>query len=113
MSSGLDVFPFQADWGRRLSADKRMLSSLSVGGSVKSRSKGSRKIGVDPQFDDRFPEEWNAAVAFWDENTPGSFVYRDSSVYPEVDTEMRFVSGPAQSGNNFRDISYGFSALEA
>jgi hypothetical protein len=113
VSSGLDVWPFQPNWTRPLTVDKRVLSSTSVSGANKSRSKGTAKIGIEPQFDLRGPEEYDAAVAFWNDKYPGtSFIYRDDAFSPARETEMRFVSGIQQQAASTREISYSFQAVQ-
>lgn len=112
-AAGLDIWPFQPNWARPLAVDKPVLSSISVDRSRKSRSKGSAKKGVQLQFENRSPEEYNAAVAFWDAKYPGtSFIYRDLGFSPARDTEMVFTAGIAQQSADTRDITYTIQAEE-
>lgn len=111
--AGLDIWPFQPNWARPLAIDKPVLSSVSVDRSRKSRSKGSAKKGVQLQFENRSPEEYDAAVAFWDAKYPGtSFIYRDLAFSPARDTEMVFTAGIAQQSADTRDITYTIQAEE-
>jgi hypothetical protein len=113
VSSGLNVWPFQADWAQPLNVDKPVLSSTAVSRAWKARAKGSAKKGLQPQFTAREPEELDTAVAFWDEHYPGStFIYRDDAFSPSRDTEMRFISPLDSRSNDYRDIDYNFQALE-
>lgn len=112
-SAGLDVWPFNPDWGRTLAAGKRVLSSTAVSGENKSRSKSTAKKAFEAQFESRWPEEYDAAYAFWNEKYPGtSFIYRDYAFSPERDTEARFVSDLPQQATDYRDINYSFQAVE-
>ncbi len=112
-SAGLDVWPFQADWGDVLGTDKRVLSSTSVSGASKSRNKSSAKKAFAPNFTSRFPEEYDAAASFWDSKYPGThYIYRDWAVSPEVDTECRFTSGLSKPREDFRDVDYNWQAVE-
>lgn len=112
-AAGLDVWPFSTDWGRPLAVGKRVVSSVSVSGAYKARSKGTKKMGVEPQFESRTIEEYDTAVEFWNAKYPGTnFIYRDDSFYPSRDTEMRFVSNIEQNGQSFQDINYSWQAEE-
>lgn len=112
-SAGLDVWPFQADWGDVLGKDKRVLSSTSVSGANKSRSKSSAKRAIAPRFTARFPEEYDAAESFWDSKYPAThFIYRDYTTSAETDTECRFVSGISKSREDYRDVDYEWQAVE-
>jgi len=113
VSSGLDVWPFRPEWGQPSPIDKAVLTSRSVSGAFKGRSKGTRKIGVQPQFDARCPEEYDAAVEFCDSKYPGtSFIYRDDAYSPARETEMLFLSEIQQQAQNYRDINYTFQAQQ-
>jgi len=113
-AGGLDIFPFDPDWSLPMNSDKRVLSSTSVGGTTKSRTKSSKKKGIQPQFLTRRPEEYDAADAFWDQKYPGThFIYRDRSFETPRDYEMEFVSGIKKSANGYQDIDYSFQAGEA
>lgn len=110
-AAGLNVFPFNPNWARPLTTGKRVLSSVSVSGAFKGRSKGTRKIGIEPTFETRTPEEYDTAVDFWDDHHPGtSFIYRDGAFSPPRDTEMRFTSDMPQTATDTRDITYSFQA---
>lgn len=110
-AADLNVFPFQPNWSRPLTTAKRVLSSVSVSGAFKGRSKGTRKIGIEPTFESRTPEEYATAVEFWDDHYPGSsFIYRDEAFSPAVDTEMRFTSDVPQTALDTRDVTYSFQA---
>lgn len=110
-AADLNVFPFQPNWSRPLTTAKRVLSSVSVSGAFKGRSKGTRKIGIEPTFESRTPEEYATAVEFWDDHYPGSsFIYRDEAFSPAVDTEMRFTSDLPQTALDTRDVTYSFQA---
>jgi hypothetical protein len=112
-AAGLKVFPFSPNWPVSLDADKRVISSTAVSGASKGRSKGTKKRTLDAQFGSRMPEEYTAALAFWDEHYPGtSFIYRDESISPSEDIEMKFVSRITKRGNDFRDVDYTFQAVE-
>jgi len=112
-AAGLNVFPFQPEWSMPLGVSKRALASISVSGAFKGRSKGTKKIGLEPQFEDRIPEEYDTAVEFWDQHYPGSsFIFRDDSYSPSRDTEMRFISDVTASGFDFRARDYTFQAFE-
>jgi hypothetical protein len=112
-SSGLDVWPFEPNWSRPLTVDKPVLSSIAVSRARKSRSKGTRKRGVQLQFEARGPEEYDTAIAFWDAKYPGtSFVYRDDAFSPSRDCEMVFTGGIDQQSNDARDITYGWTGEE-
>jgi len=113
VASGLDVWPFQPNWGRPLATAKRILSSTAVSGAYKSRTKSTAKKAFEPQFESRWPEEYDAAHAFWNAKYPGtSFIYRDYAFSPERDTTVRFASDLPQQANDYRDINYSFQAVE-
>lgn len=113
VASGLDVWPFQPEWGQPSALSKTVLSSRSVSGAFKGRSKGTKKLGIQPQFEARMPEEYDAAVEFCDTKYPGtSFIYRDDAYSPARDTEMLFLSEIQQQAANFRDINYTFQAQQ-
>lgn len=112
-SAGLDVWPFQADWGDVLGKDKRVLSSTAVSGANKSRSKTSAKRAFAPKFSSRFPEEYDTAEAFWDAKYPGThFIYRDYTTATETDSECRFVSGISKTREDYRDTDYEWQAVQ-
>ena len=107
------MWPFNPNWSRPLTTGKRVLSSVSVSGAFKARTKGTRKIGIEPTFETRSPEEYQTAVEFWDDHYPGtSFIYRDAAFSPAVDTEMRFTSDLPQTAADTRDVTYSFQAEE-
>lgn len=111
--SGLDVWPFQPEWVRPMAVGKTVLSSSAVSGARKSRAKSTAKRAFEPQFESRWPEEYEAAKAFWNEKYPGtSFIYRDGAVSPSVDITMEFLSDLPQQAADYRDITYGFQAVE-
>lgn len=113
VASGLNVWPFQPNWGRSLDNDKLVLSSRSVSGSTTARSKSIAKKGFESQFEDREPEEYDTAVEFWDEHYPGSsFIYRDDAFVPSRDTEVLFSSPLSQRQGNHRQINYSIQAVE-
>jgi hypothetical protein len=112
-ASGLNIWPFDPDWGRPMPRHKPVLSSTAVSGSSKSRSKGDKKRSVDAKFEDRFPEEFLAGEAFWDDHYPGtSFNYRDAAVSPSQDITMRFTSDLQEQSSDYRSSSYSFQATE-
>lgn len=113
VSSGLDVWPFEPNWSFPLNVDKPVLSSISVDRSRKSRSKGSLKLGIQPQFESRDIVESDAAVSFWDAKYPGtSFIYRDDAFSPARETEMVFTSGITRQVTDTHDVNYTWQAEE-
>lgn len=113
VSSGLDVWPFEPNYSFPLSADKPVLSSISVDRSRKSRSKGSYKLGIQPQFESRDVLESDAAISFWDAKYPGtSFIYRDNSFSPAREIEMVFTSGVTRQVADAHDVNYTWQAEE-
>ena len=114
VSSGLDVWPFQPEWGFNAPASKRVLSSTSVSGEFKGRTKGAAKQGFAPRFEARWPEEFDAAKVFWDTKNPGTpFIYRDAAFSPARDNTVRF-TGEAldRQSIDYRDINYAWQAVE-
>lgn len=112
-TAGKNVWPFQPDWGRPLNQDKLVLSSTTVSGTRKARSKSSSKKAFELSFTDRSPEEYDAALAFWDEHYPGtSIVYRDDAFVPGRDTEALITSPLSQSAQGYRQIGYGVQLVE-
>lgn len=114
VSSGLNVWPFQCDWGRPLASDRPVLTSTAVSGATKERTKGSPKLAVQPQFDTREPEELDAAHAFVNEHRGvKNFIYRDYAFSPARDYTMRFTTSIAPvKSNSYRDHDYSFAAVE-
>lgn len=114
VSSGLNVWPFQCDWGRSLPSDRPVLVSTTVSGATKERVKGSVKLAVQPQFDTREPEELDAARSFINEHRGvKNFIYRDHAFVPARDYTMRFMSGLNEGKSaSYRDHSYSFAAVE-
>lgn len=111
-SAGFDVFPFQPNWAEALATDKLVLSSTSVNGAIKARSKSVAKDALELQFESRRVEEADAAYAFWNSKYPGlSFVYRDDAYSPPRDREVRFTSGFARKLDSYQDQSYGFTVF--
>lgn len=111
-SAGYDVWPFDPDVARRLSADKLVLRSTSVNGKVKERGKSKAKTGVDAVFTTRCAEEWDAAFDFWDTHYPGTpFIYRDDAFTPSRDRLLRFISGLGMQQNDYHDIDYAWQAV--
>jgi hypothetical protein len=113
-SAGLNVFPFQPNWGQPLSHSKRVLSSSAVSGAYKARSKSTQKKSIQPQFESRIAEEYDTAVAFNDEHYPGStFIWKDDGFSPARETEMRFLSDVQMTrSEDFNDKDYNFQAVE-
>lgn len=113
-SSGLNIFPFQPNWGQPLSESKRVLSSSAVSGAYKARSKSTQKKGIQPSFESRIAEEYDTAVAFNDEHYPGStFIWKDDGFSPARETEMRFLSDVQMTrSEDFNDKEYNFQAIE-
>lgn len=111
--SDLDVFPFQPNWARSLTADKVVLASRSVSGATKARSKSAAKKSFEASFEDRLAEEYDAAYAFWDQKYPGtSFIYRDDAFSPARDTEVLFTSPMPNQQAGYNQINYGLQFLE-
>ena len=113
-SAGLNIFPFQPNWGQPLSESKRVLSSSAVSGAYKARSKSTQKKGIQPSFESRIAEEYDTAVAFNDEHYPGStFIWKDDGFSPARETEMRFLSDVQMTrSEDFNDKDYNFQAIE-
>lgn len=92
-SSGLDVWPFQPEWGYGLISDKIVLSSRTVSNARKARSKSAATDGLTLVFEERTDEEYIAARKFWDEHYPGTqFIYRDDALSPALDRTVWAVS---------------------
>lgn len=107
VASGLDVWPFQANWAYPFPTDKAVLASRSISGAFKAREKRPAKDAWELSFATRSPEEVDAAKAFWNAKYPGtSFIYRDDAYSPARDTEVLFTSGINRQVNGFRDIDY-------
>lgn len=107
VASGLDVWPFQANWAYPFPTDKAVIASRSINGAFKAREKRPAKDAWELSFAGRSPEEVDAAKAFWDAKHPGtSFIYRDDAYSPSRDSEVLFASGISRQVNGFRDIDY-------
>lgn len=113
-AAGLNVWPFEPNWTFPHPVDKRVIGSESVSGAFTGRSKGTMKQMVEPRFESRTADEYDAAVAFWNQHYPGSnFIFRDVSFSPARDTEMRFISRLDRNGESFQDHTYTWQAVEA
>lgn len=113
VASGLDVFPFQPNWQYALTADKLVLSSTAVSGSVKARSKSSAKISYDLRFENRWQPEYDATRSFWDLKYPGtSFIYRDDAFSPARDTEVLFASPMSSNRTDTHDFDYALAVTQ-
>lgn len=109
-----DVWPFDPDWARPLAADKRVLSSTSISGVTKSRTKSDKQVGIEASFTSRDADEYDAALAFWESKYPGTdFVFRDRGFTPSRDTVVQLISGLNMQQPNHNDISYGWQAIES
>lgn len=110
LSSGLNVWPFSPNWSLPGSFAPRELSSSSVSGATKTRTKSSGKNAYELRFETRHIDEFEAAKAFRDANT--SFVFRDYGYATPRDTTMRFTSGIDLQRNDYNDVDYSFQAVE-
>lgn len=112
-AAGVNVWPFQPQWGTQMPPTRPVLSSAAVSGVVRSRVKGPAKRSLAAQFETRSLEEFDAATAFWLEHYPNQpFVYRDDAVSPSRDYTMRFAADLNHRANGFRDIDYTIQATE-
>lgn len=113
-SGGPYIFPFQPNWSRPLGLDKTILQSRSVAGSTVSREKQAAKRAFEPRFENRSPEEYEAAAAFWDEHYPEQeFIYRDGASVPPRDATCLFTAGLPSTADSYRSVNYSFQAVES
>lgn len=112
IATGIEVWPFNPDWSRGLSADKLVLTSTSVNGAIKARAKSQAKSGIEAGFTARWAEEYDAAFAFWNAKYPGtSFIYRDYGFSPPRDIQAKFVTGLSMKQDDYHAINYGWQAM--
>jgi len=108
-----DVFPYQPDWVRPGVVVKRVLTSTSVSGATKSRTKTESKHTFELNFEARDRTEFDAALGFWESHYPApTFTYRDETVSPYVDRECRITSDFSHQANGYNDYDYRFSCIE-
>lgn len=111
-AEGRYVWPFDPDWSRQMTADKIVLNSTTVSGTIKSRAKSFAKIGVEAAFSNRSAAEYDAAYTFWDDHYPGTpFAYHDRGFDPPREMVLRFTSGLGMQQQNYNDINYTWRTL--
>jgi hypothetical protein len=106
-SSEVDIWPFQPNWSRTLPSDKVVLSSASVSGNTKERSKTPARKTFEPKFETRDSNEYDTAFAFWDAKYPGQpVIYRDDAFRPYRDVPVKIVSPLAVQQDDYQDFTY-------
>lgn len=112
-AGGLKVWPFQPNWPSGGVYDKLTLTSTTVSGSIKARSKSTAKDALQLVFEDRSVEEHAAARAFWNEHYPGtSFVYRDETLTPAVDRIVKIIAPLNAQKAGYHEVTYTLQLLE-
>lgn len=110
----METWPYRPDLSVPLTIGKNVLQSVAVSGAKKSRTKSSKKAGIELRFENRDDAEWDAALAFWDAHYPGtSFVYEDHSYSPDQrPMAVEMISEIRQVTNGYNDRSYSFQVME-
>lgn len=104
---GLNIFPFRNNHKTPSQSFVNELSSTSISGAHKSRSKSGLIRRFDVPFSGRYQSEFDAGEAFWYYNRR-QCVFEDNAVYPPISYTGRITTPLERDPQSINNFGYKF-----